>query len=352
MSRADQADDIRRAWEQGRAAGPGGGPAPPGVDPSVAALVSTSGTTGSPRLVELTWTGLHASARAVHAALGIDSGRDRWLCCLPPSGVAGLAIVARSWVSSTPLTVHERFDVDAVASAPAREGVTVVSLVATQLVRLLDAAAALGGYRAILLGGGPVPAGLVERAGAAGSRVQPTYGMTETWGGCVHDGRPLDGVEVRLGAGDEIEVRGPCVMRGYHGDPAATAAALSADGWLRTGDVGAFEPDGRLQIVDRLKDLVITGGVNVSPLAVERAIATHPGVADVCVVGVPDREWGERVVAVVVARDSSAPPTLAELRAFAGDRLTAPELPRELRFVARIPRTEHGKPLRHKVFGP
>jgi acyl-CoA synthetase (AMP-forming)/AMP-acid ligase II len=140
--------------------------------------------------------------------------------------------------------------------------------------------------------------------------VYDAYGQSETWGGCVANGVPIPGARVRLGTADEIELAGPMVMRDYRRDPEASRTAFTTDGWLRSGDVGRFADDGRLEVVDRLRDLVITGGVNVSPVEVEQVLAEHPAIADVAVVGAPDDEWGERVVAHVVPRDASAPPTL------------------------------------------
>jgi O-succinylbenzoic acid--CoA ligase len=204
--------------------------------------------------------------------------------------------------------------------------------------RLREAGVDLGRFRRILLGGGPVH----ER----GPNIVATYGMTETWGGVVHDGHPLDGVELAIGDGGEILVRAPMAMKGYRLAPDETAAAVTADGWFRTGDAGEIDAAGRLRVVDRLRDLIITGGVNVSPSEVEAVLAGHPAVADVCVTGTPDPEWGERVVAHVVARDAARPPRLADLRAFAGDRLSAPKLPRAVVVVDTIPRTAGGKPLR------
>lgn len=309
-----------------------------GVDPDVAAVVITSGTTGAPKGVELTWDGLAASAAAVGAALEEDPG-DRWLACLPFHHVAGLAVLGRAWAAGTPVTVLERFDVDAVAAADA----TLVSLVPTMVRRFREAGADLGRFRRILVGGGPVR----ER----GPNVVATYGLTETWGGIVHDGRPLDGVELSLGAAEEILVRGPMVMRGYRLAPAETAEAFAAEGWLRTGDAGTIDAGGRLRVVDRLGDLVITGEVNVSPSEVEAVLTGHPGVADVCVVGVADPAWGERVVAHIVPADPAAPPGLAELRAFAADHLSAAKLPREVVLIAAVPRTAGGKPLRRLLRG-
>jgi acyl-CoA synthetase (AMP-forming)/AMP-acid ligase II len=136
------------------------------------------------------------------------------------------------------------------------------------------------------------------------------------------------------------------VMRGYRMAPEETAGAFTAGGWLRTGDAGAIDAGGRLRVVDRLRDLIITGGVNVSPSEVEAVLAGHPDVADVCVTGSADAEWGERVVAHIVPRDPGAPPALEDLRAFAGGQLSAAKLPREVVIAGEIPRTAGGKPLR------
>lgn len=307
-----------------------------GVDPDVAAVVATSGTAGEPKGVELTWDGLASSAAAVSAALEVGAG-DRWLACLPLHHVAGLAVLGRAWATGTPVSVLDGFDMEAVTGS----GASLVSLVPTMLRRLREAGADLGRFRRILLGGGPVH----ER----GPNLVTTYGLTETWGGIVHDGHPLAGVELSIGERDEILVRAPMVMRGYRLAPEQTAGAFTAGGWLRTGDAGAIEAGGRLQVVDRLRDLVITGGVNVAPSEVEAVLGRHPAVGDVCVTGAPDPEWGERVVAHVVAREGARPPTLAELRAFAADRLSAAKLPREIVLIRAVPRTPGGKPLRRRL---
>ncbi len=350
MAAPEAADAIRRAWDMGRGVlvlDPRAPEAEIGritarldpegdVGPDVAAVVVTSGTTGEPKGVELTFGGLQSSARAVSDALGVGPA-DRWLCCLPLHHVGGLAVLARSWTVGTPVDVLPRFDVEAVASAAATT--TLVSLVPLMARRLVAAGVDLGRFRRVLIGGGPVAADLPGTA---------TYGLTETWGGVVHAGRPLDGVEVGLGHEDEILVRGMVVMRGYRSPTGAadTADAFTADGWLRTGDAGAFDDQGRLRVVDRLRDLVKTGGVSVAPTEVEAVLSAHPGVVDVCVAGAPDPEWGERVVAYVVPADPAAPPTVDDLRAFGRDRLSAAKLPRELVLVDGVPRTPGGKPLR------
>jgi O-succinylbenzoic acid--CoA ligase len=320
------------------------------VDPSIAAVVVTSGTTARPKAVELTWAGLECMARGFSAAIGADPATDRWLVCLPVHHVAGLAILARAWVSGVPVTAHNGFEIDRVADAPEKTGATLVSLVPTMLKRLLDAEPdTLARFRCVVLGGARTPAALRRRAVDAGAAFFDAYGLSETWGGCVINGRPITDVDARLDDSGGIIVHGPVVMRGYRGDPDATAAAFTADGWLRTGDAGVLDDDGRIAIVDRARDLIITGGVNVSPTAVEEVLIQHPAILDVCVVGVPDDEWGERVVAHVVAQPATAAPTLDELRAFAGESLSAAQLPREVRTRTEIPRSSSGKALRRLV---
>ena len=323
----------------GRSRLAGGRPAAPGT----AAVVATSGTGGIPKAVELDAAALGAAARAVSSALDAGQG-DRWLCCLPLHGVAGLAIVARAWHGGLPVEVHERFDPGRVAAVAGR--VTLVSLVPAMLPRLRAAGADLSRFRRVLLGGGPIPAELT------GGTLVRTYGLTETFGGVVHDGHPLDGVELRLdGDGGEILLRGPMLFRGYRDDPARTAAALRG-GWLRTGDLGRRDPASRrLVVLGRLDDLIVTGGVNVHPVEVEAVLAAHPAVAAVGVRGRPDPRWGQRVAAYVVPRDPAAPPTLAELRAFALERLAAAKAPRELVLVPSLPRGPSGKLLRRLLPG-
>jgi O-succinylbenzoic acid--CoA ligase len=334
----------------GAQAVPGGEP----VDDEIVAVVVTSGTTGEPKGVELTSAGADAIGRGFAAALGVEDD-DRALVCVPLHHVAGLAILARARVSGVPVTVHPAFAVAAVADAPARDGATIASLVPTMLARLLEAGAALDAFRVLVIGGAPLPGALRARAEAAGAHVVDSYGLSETWGGVLLDGVPIEGAEVRLAgadddaAPDEILVRGPMVMARYRGDPVATSAAFTPDGWLRTGDLGAPASGGGVAIVDRLKDLVVTGGVNVSPTAVEAVLSGAPGVAEICVVGAPDEEWGERVVAFVVPTDTGAPPRLESLRAFGADRLSRAQLPKQIVLVDEIPRTRGGKVLRRDL---
>ncbi|MFO7590225.1 MAG: AMP-binding protein [Acidimicrobiia bacterium] len=327
-----------------------------GTFEGVAAIVTTSGTTAVPKAVELTTGGMTTIGRGFASALEIRDD-DRWLVCLPLHHVAGLAILARARTTGTPVTVHPGFDVDAVV-ASARgagrdaDGVTVVSVVPTMLQRMLDADAPVDRFRWIVTGGARTPPALRRRAEEAGGRPVDAYGLSETWGGVVVDGRPIDGVEVAL-VDDEILVRGEPIMRGYRLDPEATAAALverhgGGGRWFRTGDVGARDDAGRITVVDRRRDLVVTGGVNVSPTAVESVLASHPDVADIAVAGEPDPEWGERVVAYVVPVTARAP-SVDDLRAFGRGLLTGPQLPRAVVVVPEIPRTPGGKVLRREL---
>jgi o-succinylbenzoate---CoA ligase len=350
----------------GRGRLPGGEPAEAGL----AAVLATSGTSGTPKLVELGADAVRWSALATSRALAAGPG-DRWLCCLPVHRVAGLAVVARAWHTGLPIEVQERFDPGAVRAAAGRA--TLVSLVPAMLRRLLAAGDEAARFRRVLLGGAPIPADLVEEAARRGVGLVRTYGLTETFGGMVHDGHPLDGAEVRIGgvwtagstpsparlrspsggpgaegrgsATDEILVRGPMLLRRYRGDPERTAAALGG-GWLRTGDLGRVDARGRLTVLGRSDDLVISGGVNVHPNEVEAVLATHPGVAEAAVAGRPDPRWGQRVTAFVVPRDPAHPPTLDDLRAFARERLAPAKAPRELVLVPALPRSPSGKLLR------
>lgn len=300
---------------------PGGRP----VDPGDALVVATSGSTGAPKGVVLTHDAVAASARATSTALGVGPA-DRWLACLPLAHVGGLSVVTRALVTGTPLTVLAGFDADEVDRA-ARSGCTLVALVGTALARI-DARR----FRLILLGGARPPA---ERP----ANTVATYGMTETGSGIVYEGRPLPGVEVKIDEEGEIHVRGPMLLRAYRDgvDP------KDADGWLPTGDLGRWQPDGRLWVAGRRGELIITGGENVWPEPVEEVLRTHHAVADAGVAGRDDPEWGQRVVAFVVPADPAAPPTLDELRAHVKHHLPAYCAPRQLELVTHLPRTALGK---------
>ena len=307
------------------------------VDPRTDLVVATSGSTGAPKGVELARAAVEASARASLARLGAGPA-DAWLCCLPLDHLAGLQVVVRARLVGAPLVVHDRFDAQRVA---AERDVAFMSLVPTMLARLLDTRADLSRHRAILLGGATAPHELLERAAEAGARVVTTYGMTETAGGCVYDGVPLDGVEVDVDAAGRVRVRGDVLFHGYRLDPGRTAAALE-DGWFTTADLGAWR-DGRLEVLGRADDVVVTGGENVSLSRVEALVASHPAVAEAAAFGVPDAEWGQRVTVAVIVAAGAEPPTLEELREHV--RLTAPAAcaPRGLLVLDALPHTGLGK---------
>lgn len=285
---------LLRTWH-GSAA-----PTDAAADTDVGPLVlRTSGSSGGPKSVVLSHRALLASARATHDRLG---GPGQWVLNLPPTYVAGLQVLFRSVVAGTEPVLQtgslaETLDA---MTGPRRY----VSLVPTQLRRLVEdphELAALTGFDAVLVGGGPLWPEVRAAAEAAGVRVVQTYGMAETCGGCVYDGRPLDGVEVRIAEDGQVLLRGPVLFDGYADDPARTAAVLD-DGWLRTQDLGRLDDDGRLWILGRVDSVIISGGVNVPAEAVEAMLERHPDVSGAVVVGVPDREWGERVTAVVESR--------------------------------------------------
>lgn len=308
-----------------------------GVDEDIALVITTSGSTGGPKGAELSHDALAASARATMARIGVADG-DRWLACLPWHHIGGLQVLLRARMFETPLVVHERFDVDRIR---AERDVTLMSCVPTQLVRLLDADVDLGRFRAILLGGAMAPPSLLARADAAGANVVTTYGMSETCGGCVYDGTPLDGVAVRIANDGRIQLSGPMLMSGYRLAPQLTAQVLS-DGWFATSDIGAVGADGRLVVHGRLDDVVVTGGENVVTTEVAALLTEHPNVREVFVTGVEDEQWGQRLVALVVPRGDA--PTLEDLRRWCRDRLPAAAAPRALVLVGDLPRLASGKP--------
>jgi O-succinylbenzoic acid--CoA ligase len=307
---------------------------------AVAALMYTSGTTGEPREVPLTYANWLASALGSAVALGL-SLEERWLCPMPLAHVGGLSIVIRSAVYGTSVVLHERFDTARVLaglSDPA-EAITLVSLVPTMLARLLEAGLREPPVlRWALLGGGPIPPALLERAAEAGVPVAPTYGMTEACSQIATKGWPLPGVELRVAADGEVLVRGANV----------STAALGPDGWLHTGDLGSLSGAGQLSIVGRKSDTIVTGGENVAPAEVEAVLLRHPAVADAGVVARPDSEWGEAVVAAVVLRSGSRAHE-NELRAFCAQHLASFKVPKAFTFVDGLPRTESGKLLRRRL---
>jgi O-succinylbenzoic acid--CoA ligase len=300
------------------------------VEPGDALVIATSGSSGRPKAVIHTHQSIAASARATTAALDVDPAADRWLACLPLAHIGGLSVVLRSLVTGTGLEVHDGFDAEAVTDA-ARRGATLVSLVTRALNRIDP-----GLFRIVLIGGAAPPA---DRA----PNVVTTYGMTETGSGIVYgyaDGRQqvLDGCEIRLVDG-EIQLRGPMLFRGYR----ASADPFVDDGWYPTGDLGSWTGTGQLHVQGRAGDVIVTGGEKVWPEPIERLLAERDDIDEVALVGVPDPDWGHRVVAVMVANDRRHPPTLPDVATAVKERYPAWCAPKELVLVDALPRTSLGK---------
>ena len=331
-------------------------------DEGTALVVGTSGSTGSPKLAMLPATALSASAAATHERLG---GPGRWLLAMPPHHIAGVQVLLRCVAAGTApgfVDLSDGFTPDAFtrASADFQGDRRYTALVPTQLVRLLAddrAMAALAGFDAVLVGGAASPPALLARARAAGVRVVTTYGMSETCGGCVYDGRPLHGTTVRADPDGRILLGGPTLATGYLGRPDLTAEAFSTDDgirWFRTDDVGHLDEHDRWHVDGRLDDLITTGGLKVAPRLVEEALLALPEIAEAVVVGTPDADWGQAVsVAVVLqpdaTRDGDAAPTVSGLRAQLRGILPGHALPRRLLVLTAIPLRGPGKPDRLAV---
>jgi O-succinylbenzoic acid--CoA ligase len=337
-------------------------------DPTVV-VVPTSGSSGAPKGVLLGAAALLASASATHDRLG---GPGRWLLALPPQHVAGVQVLVRSLVARTEPGVLDLADGFTPAGfARAARALTgtrrYTALVPTQLVRLLDdrsdgrvdgqvdgqadGLAELARFDAVLVGGSATPSPVLERARAAGVRIVTTYGASETCGGCVYDGVPLDGVRVELEEGTgRVRLGGPTLARGYRGGDADGAFITDDEGarWWRTADAGRWDA-GRLRVLGRLDDAVLTGGATVMPAAVEAALLALPGVAEAVVVGVPDDEWGSRVVAAVVPVAGAAAPSLDLVRAHVAAAVAPYAAPRQLIVLGALPLVGVGKPDRAAV---
>ena len=295
---------------------------------ATAIVVHTSGTSGAPRPIELTYGNWLWSALGSATALGLD-GAERWLCTLPLSHVGGLSIVVRSVIAATTAIVHERFDHHRVLDALRDPGgPTIVSLVPTTLTRLLDAGLRdPPALRWALLGGAPIAPSLLARAGAAGVAVAPTYGLTEACSQVSTLGAPLFCTTVAIAPDGEILVSGPTVA------PASGPV-------LATGDLGRLDAGGALSVIGRKADTIVTGGENVAPAEVEAVLESHPAVAEAAVHGRPDAQWGEALVATVVVR---AAVDADELHAHCAARLAAFKAPKAIEFADALPRTASGK---------
>ena len=320
-------------------------------DDPVALVVPTSGSTGEPKGVLLGAGALRSSATATHDRLG---GPGRWLLTLPATHIAGLMILVRSVVAGTEPVAADMsrgFDPEAFAAASVhvlRSSRTrrYTALVPHQLSVILEAGGAalhsLAAFDAVLVGGSAAAPELLERARAARVPIVTTYGMTETSGGCVYDGLPLDGVQVSTTDEGRVRVAGPVLAHGYRLQSALTTEAF-ADGWFMTADLGHVDTEGRLDVHGRLDDVAVSGGVNVPLPAVDAVVARHPGVAEASAVALPDQDWGQRVVAVVVPRDPGDPPTLGSVRAHVLRHSPTAYAPKELVVVHALPRLPGGK---------
>ena len=317
------------------------------VGEAVALVVPTSGTAGAPRLVELARGAVESAIAASAAAIGVDDAVP-WIACLTPAHIGGLLVVLRGAVLGVPVIVHDRFDPARIAQAGA-DGGACVSLVPAMVTQMVEAEVPLAGLTMLVGAGGLDPA-IGDTVRERGARVVTTYGLTETCGGVVYDGWPLHGTRFRLDPEGGVELKGPTLMEGYRGDPAATGAAFTTDGWLRTGDLGAVSDDERLAVHGRADDLIRTGGEKVWPEEVERVLRAHPKVGDVAVGGAPDARWGSQVVAFVVPALIEEPPDLEELRGWVAGRLERFKAPRRLELVPAIPRTASGK-IRRALLG-
>jgi O-succinylbenzoic acid--CoA ligase len=317
---------------------------------ATAVVIHTSGTTSSPRPVALTYGNFLWSALGSAVALGVHSD-ECWLCAMPVSHVGGLSILLRSAIYATTALVHERFQTERVLAALRGGEVTVVSLVATTLARLLDAGLTRPPrLRCALTGGGPVGVPLLRRARAAGVPVSLTYGLTEACSQvtttpieAVDEGsrssRPLFCARVRIAADGEIMVAGPIVASG----------SRDSDGWLRTGDLGAFDEAGGLLLTGRKAEVIVSGGENVAPAEVEAVLERHPDVLEAAVVARADGRWGEAVTAIVVARDGHVIDREA-LRGHCARALAPHKVPKQILLSdGPLPRTPSGKLLRRRL---
>ncbi|HET6626385.1 MAG TPA: o-succinylbenzoate--CoA ligase [Nocardioidaceae bacterium] len=308
-------------------------------------VIETSGSTGRPKRVVLSRTALRASASATLERIG---GPGQWLLNLPATYVAGVQVLFRSVLAgSEPVLLDEHPDFSTAAAAMSGSR-RYVSLVPTQVHRMLRTPVDLQALRAfdvVLVGGAAVGEELRAAAGRAGIRIVATYGMSETCGGCVYDGVPLDGVALAVGTDGQIRIGGPTLFSGYEDDLALTDQVMDG-GWFLTSDFGRLDEDGRLQVLGRMDDVVVSGGVNVPAQAVAERLRTHPSIETAEVVGVFDAEWGQRVVAVVVSPaglETRRMPGLEDVRNWVSQVHPRIWAPRQLVRLDEIPLLPNGK---------
>ncbi|NYI80679.1 AMP-binding protein [Nocardioides panzhihuensis] len=307
-------------------------------------VVETSGSTGRPKRVMLSRAAVKASAAASARRVGASG---QWLLTLPDSYVAGANVIARSLLAGHEPVIAAAHGSFADAAAAMAAGPGFVSLVPTQLHRILESGgddlAALAGFHTLLLGGGPIDPSLRARAEETGVDVVATYGSAETCGGCVYDAMPLDGVGIAIGTDGRVRISGPTLFDGYQDDPEQTTNAL-VDGWFLTSDAGTLDEDGRLRILGRVDDMVITGGVKVPAALVARRLREHPAVTAAEALGTPDDEWGQRLVAFVVG-DIDA----TSARDWVAAEHPRSWAPREIVTLDEIPLLDNGKPDRQAL---
>lgn len=325
------------------------------LDGDTGVVIATSGSSGVPKRVAVSAAALRASATATAARIG----QGRWVLALPTHYVAGLQVLVRSALAGTTPVRLDRFSPEAFVDATRAAGTAPLytSLVPAQFAELVAAAAsdsrvrdAARAYEAFLIGGQATPAQVREQAADLGIRLVRTYGSSETSGGCVYDGVPLDGVEVRAFEG-ELRISGPTLAEGYLGDPALTARTFVSDAdtrWYRTGDLGTVT-GGVVAVTGRADNVIISGGVNISLDRVERAVREVPGLADAVVVPVDDERWGQASVIVAAVPEPDAAGLLDAARAAVASALGAPARPRALVPVPDIPRLASGKPDRRAL---
>lgn len=338
----------------------------------IVALVYTSGTTGVPKGAMLTHGNLWANNLNWILCYGITA-EDKLLTTAPMFHVGGLfVLLSPLLLMGGEVVLHRGFEAGAVIAAIAEHRITMTFSVPTMMLMLSQHAAFdgadLSSLRLLIVGGAPSPESLLRLYASRHIAVSHTYGMSEVVSLCTFletesaterlnsAGRAVPLSEVNLidadgksihqaGIRGEICVRGATVMAGYWRRPEATAAALGSDGWFRTGDVGSLDDDGYLYVNDRLKDMIISGGENIYPAEIESALQEHPGILQVAVIGRPDRQWGERVCAVLVLRPGAAV-TLEEVQAFCGPRLARYKIPKELKVATELPLSGAGKVLK------